>query len=146
MIKSQSGFTLIELVVVIVLLGILGATALGKFQDLSGEASKSAVKGVASEISAAASVNYAKSLVGTPAVVINASTTTGIKASGSGTNACSTTNLQKLLATGSFPTGYSTTPNAANCGTLKAGGTYNCVIKDTKHNKTATAVLICTGA
>jgi prepilin-type N-terminal cleavage/methylation domain-containing protein len=30
MYKSQKGFTLIELVVVIVLLGILGVTALGK--------------------------------------------------------------------------------------------------------------------
>ena len=36
--KKQNGFTLIELVVVIVILGILAATALPKFVDLSGEA------------------------------------------------------------------------------------------------------------
>lgn len=36
--RQQSGFTLIELVMVIVVLGILAATALPKFTDLSGTA------------------------------------------------------------------------------------------------------------
>lgn len=57
--KKQSGFTLIELIVVIVILGVLAATALPKFVDLSGEADTAAVAGVAGGISSAASVNYA---------------------------------------------------------------------------------------
>jgi len=57
--KAQKGFTLIELVVVIVLLGILGVTALARFQDLSGDAQNAANQGVASELSSGSSINYA---------------------------------------------------------------------------------------
>lgn len=59
---KQQGFTLIELVVVIVILGILAATAIPKFVSLQGEAGDASAQATAAAISSGASINYAKYL------------------------------------------------------------------------------------
>ncbi len=61
--KKQTGFTLIELVVVIVILGILAATAAPKFIDLTGDARASVVEGVEGALNSAADLAHAKALV-----------------------------------------------------------------------------------
>ena len=62
--RQEKGFTLIELVMVIAIVGILAAIAIPKFIDLSGEAKKSATKGSLGAVRAVLAIRYAQSATG----------------------------------------------------------------------------------
>ncbi|ENO8810236.1 type II secretion system protein [Photobacterium damselae] len=61
--KRQGGFTLIELVVVIVILGILAVTAAPKFMNLQNDARNASLQGLKGSIEGAAGIVYGKAAV-----------------------------------------------------------------------------------
>jgi MSHA pilin protein MshA len=58
--KSQSGFTLIEMVAVIIILAIMAATAMPRFTNLTGEARMSSLAGIAAAVTSAKALARSK--------------------------------------------------------------------------------------
>lgn len=97
---AVGGFTLIELVMVIVILGILAAVAVPRFMDLSGSAQTAATDAVSASLSSASSMNAAACKVKNAGALPSITTCAGVAA---------------LLEGGALPNGYAAGGAAPFC-------------------------------
>ena len=115
--RLQSGFTLIELVMVIVILAVLAAVAIPKFVDLGTDAKAAALTSIAGSLTSASAVNYASR-----------------KANSSYGNAVANcTDVATSLQGGALPSGYSITSAA-----IAVNATTSCTLTQTATSNTAT--------
>ena len=97
---SRGGFTLIEIVVVIAIIGILAAIALPKFQDLSGAAKEATTRAGLGTVRSTLAIRYAQSATGGAAASFPTSlSSTDFQGSLSPTNALNTFTAITALST-----------------------------------------------
>jgi len=113
--RLNAGFTLIELVMVIVILSVLASVAIPKFIDMGTDARKAAVASVAGSLASATAINYAARKAN----------------SANGAAVANCTDTATLLQGGALPTGYTITAAA-----IAANATASCTLTFTSGTNT----------
>lgn len=112
--NAQGGFTLIELIVVIVILGILAATALPRFANLGGDARLAKMNGARAAVQSAAAMYHGRWLAAGSPTTITSYDTPAVEVNGTGFPSFAG------IAAAVDLTGFDTT-NFATSGLLRVG-------------------------